>query len=306
MAKKLTGFGKGGLDSIFADNYIENVAASATVDGPQTLRVSEIEPKPDQPRKHFDEEALQQLADSIGKHGLLQPIIVRESAGGFYQIIAGERRWRASKMAGLLEVPVIIMEADALKAAEIAIIENIQREDLNPYEEASAYRSLMNQYDLTQEQVAEKVGKSRSAVANTMRLLDLPDEVLEMLKTGDISAGHARALLALKDKGAIVDIAKKILTHSLNVRDTESLVKKLNKVYDDNLKKEKLTPPSAEADIIVNYAKDLESRAMSLIGKRVKIIDSGKHNKFLQIEYIDNEDLEELLVKICGTGIKEI
>ena len=126
-----------------------------------------------------------------------------------------------------------------------------------------------------------------------------------MLKTGDISSGHARALLALKDKEAIVDIAKKILTHSLNVRDTEALVKKLNKVYDDNLKKEKLTPPSAEADIIVNYAKDLENRAMSLIGKRVKIIDSGKHNKFLQIEYIDNEDLEELLVKLCGSGIKE-
>lgn len=305
MAKKLAGFGKGGLDSIFADNYIENVAAKATVDGPQTLRVSEIEPKPDQPRKHFDEEALQQLADSISKHGLLQPIIVRESAGGFYQIIAGERRWRASKLAGLLEVPVIIMEADALKAAEIAIIENIQREDLNPYEEASAYQSLMNQYDLTQEQVAEKVGKSRSAVANTMRLLDLPDEVLEMLKTGDISAGHARALLALKDKEAIVDIAKKILTHSLNVRDTESLVKKLNKLYDDNLKKETLTPPSAEADIIVNYAKDLENRAMSLLGKRVKIIDSGKHNKFLQVEYIDNEDLEELLVKLCGKDIIE-
>ena len=304
MAKKLSGFGKGGLDSIFAENYIENVAASATVDGPQTLRVSEIEPKPDQPRKYFDEEALQQLADSIGKHGLLQPIIVRESAGGFYQIIAGERRWRASKIAGLLEVPVIIMEADALKAAEIAIIENIQREDLNPYEEATAYKALMTQYDLTQEQVAEKVGKSRSAVANTMRLLDLPDEVLEMLKTGDISSGHARALLGLKDKDSIVDIAKKILTHSLNVRDTESLVKKLNKVYEDNLKKEKQTS-SAETDIIVNYAKDLENRAMSLIGKRVKIIDSGKHNKFLQIEYIDNEDLEELLVKICGNGIKE-
>ena len=303
MAKKLSGFGKGGLDSIFAENYIENVAAKSTVDGPQTLRVSEIEPKPDQPRKYFDEEALQQLADSIGKHGLLQPIIVRESAGGFYQIIAGERRWRASKIAGLLEVPVIIMEADALKAAEIAIIENIQREDLNPYEEASAYRSLMTQYDLTQEQVAEKVGKSRSAVANTMRLLDLPGEVLEMLKTGDISSGHARALLGLKDKDAIVDIAKKILTHSLNVRDTEGLVKKLNKIYDDSLKKDKST--TAESEIIVNYAKDLENRAMSLIGKRVKIIDSGKHNKFLQIEYIDNEDLEELLVKICGNGIKE-
>ena len=304
MAKKLSGFGKGGLDSIFAENYIENVAAKATVDGPQTLRVSEIEPKPDQPRKYFDEEALQQLADSIGKHGLLQPIIVRESAGGFYQIIAGERRWRASKLAGLLEVPVIIMEADALKAAEIAIIENIQREDLNPYEEASAYRSLMTQYDLTQEQVAEKVGKSRSAVANTMRLLDLPGEVLEMLKTGDISSGHARALLALKDKDAVVDIAKKILTHSLNVRDTEGLVKKLNKIYDDNLKKAN-TDTSAETEIIVNYAKDLENRAMSLLGKRVKIIDSGKHNKFLQIEYVDNEDLEDLLVKLCGNRIKE-
>ena len=304
MAKKLSGFGKGGLDSIFAENYIENVAAKSTLDGPQTLRVSEIEPKPDQPRKYFDEEALQQLADSISKHGLLQPIIVRESAGGFYQIIAGERRWRASKLAGLLEVPVIIMEADALKAAEIAIIENIQREDLNPYEEASAYRSLMTQYDLTQEQVAEKVGKSRSAVANTMRLLDLPGEVLEMLKTGDISSGHARALLALKDKDAVVDIAKKILTHSLNVRDTEGLVKKLNKIYDDNLKKAN-TDTSAETEIIVNYAKDLENRAMSLLGKRVKIIDSGKHNKFLQIEYVDNEDLEELLVKLCGNGIKE-
>ena len=303
MVKKVNSFSKGGLDSIFADSYIENVAASATIDGPQTLRVSEIEPKADQPRKYFDEEALQELADSIGKHGLLQPIIVRPSAGGFYQIIAGERRWRASKLAGLLEVPVIIMEADALKAAEIAIIENIQREDLNPYEEATAYQSLMRQYDLTQEQVAEKVGKSRSAIANTMRLLDLPEEVLEMLKTGDISAGHTRALLAMKDKDAIVDIAKRILTHSLNVRDTESLVKKLNKIYEDSLKTDKA--PSVETDIIVNYTKDLENRAMSLLGKRVKIIDAGKHNKFLQVEYIDNEDLEDLLIAICGKGIIE-
>ena len=276
MAKKT-----GGIDFLFADNYIENVAASATVDGPQTLRISEIEPKADQPRKYFDEEALQELADSISTHGLLQPIIVRESAGGFYQIIAGERRWRASKMAGLLEVPVIIMQADALKAAEIAIIENIQRQDLNPYEEATAYSSLMTQYDLTQEQVAEKVGKSRSAVANAMRLLDLPDEVLEMLKTGDISAGHARALLSMKDKDAIVDTAKKILTHSLSVRDTESLVKKLNKIYDDSLKKANAEP--INVDNMVNYAKDLENKIMSIIGRRVKILDSGK-NKYIQIE----------------------
>ncbi len=295
MAKKT-----GGIDFLFADNYIENVAANATVDGPQTLRISEIEPKADQPRKYFDEEALQELADSISKHGLLQPIIVRESSGGFYQIIAGERRWRASKIAGLLEVPVIIMQADALKAAEIAIIENIQREDLNPYEEASAYHSLMTQYDLTQEQVAEKVGKSRSAVANAMRLLDLPDEVLEMLKTGDISAGHARALLGMKDKEAIVDTAKKILTHSLSVRDTETLVKKLNKLYDANLKKANAEP--INVDKMVNYAKDLENKIMALIGRRVKILDSGK-SKFIQIEYIDNEDLDEFIKKICS--IKE-
>lgn len=302
MAIKASGFGKGGLDSIFADSYIETKGGSKVTE-PQTLRLSEIEPKPDQPRKHFDEEALEQLAESIKNHGLLQPIIVRESAGGFYQIIAGERRWRASKLAGLVEVPVIIMEADSLKAAEIAIIENVQREDLNPYEEATAYKALIDQYSLTQEQVAERVGKSRSAIANTMRLLDLPDEVLEMLKTGDISAGHARALLGMKDKDAVVDIAKKILTHSLNVRDTESLVKKLNKLYDDNLKNDGKS--SVEEEIVVDYAKDLERRAMSLIGKRVKIIDAGKHNKFLQVEYIDNEDLEELLVKICGKGIRE-
>ena len=303
MVKKVNGFGKGGLDSIFADNYIENVAAAATVDGPQTLRVSEIEPKADQPRKYFDEEALQQLADSISQHGLLQPIIVRASAGGFYQIIAGERRWRASKMAGLLEVPVIIMEADALKAAEIAIIENIQRQDLNPYEEASAYQSLMTQYDLTQEQVAEKVGKSRSAVANAMRLLDLPDEVIEMLKTGDISAGHARALLGMKNKDDVVDTAKKILTHSLSVRDTEALVKKLNKAYEDSLKK--ANAPAPTIDSMVNYVKDLENRAMTLTGKRVKILANNEKNTFVQIEYIDNEDLEEILVKLCGKGIKE-
>ena len=303
MVKKVNGFGKGGLDSIFADNYIENVAAAATVDGPQTLRVSEIEPKADQPRKYFDEEALQQLADSISQHGLLQPIIVRASAGGFYQIIAGERRWRASKMAGLLEVPVIIMEADALKAAEIAIIENIQRQDLNPYEEASAYQSLMTQYDLTQEQVAEKVGKSRSAIANAMRLLDLPDEVIEMLKTGNISAGHARALLGMKNKDDVVDTAKKILTHSLSVRDTEALVKKLNKLYEDSLKK--ANAPAPTIDSMVNYVKDLENRAMSLIGKRVKILANNEKNKFVQIEYMDNEDLEEILVKICGKEIKE-
>lgn len=291
------GLGKG-LASIFAENYIE---ASVQNEGVKTLKISEIEPKNDQPRKYFDEESLAQLADSIKQHGLIQPIVVRESGGGFYQIIAGERRWRASKLAGLNEIPVIVVEADALKAAELAIIENIQREDLNPYEEAQAYKSLMEQYSLTQEEVASKVGKSRSAIANTMRLLDLPEEVLEMLKGSDISAGHARALLALKDKEAIVDTAHKILIRSLSVRDTEDLVKKMNKLYDKAQLGEEETD---EEDLTVDYAKDLERRAMSLSGKVIKIKNKGK-TKTVEIEYFDNEDLEDILVKLCGKKITE-
>ena len=290
------GLGRG-LDSIFADNYIE-VAASNK--GVETLRISQIEPKADQPRKYFDEEALIELSDSIKTHGLLQPIIVRESAQGYYQIIAGERRWRASKLAGLTEIPVIIMQADALEAAEIAIIENIQRQDLNAYEEAAAYSSLMEQYGLTQEEVAEKVGKSRSAVANAMRLLDLPEDVLEMLKTGDISAGHARALLGLKNKDAIVDTAEQILVRSLSVRDTEALVKKLNKEF------EKGEEPEAEEsdEIAVDYIKDLEKRAMHITGKRVKIKTKGKVST-VEIDFYGNDDLEDILVKLCGNDIIE-
>lgn len=292
------GLGKG-LESIFADNYVE-MPVSARDSGVQKLRISEIEPKNDQPRKYFDTESLTQLSESIAQHGLIQPIIVRESGGGFYQIIAGERRWRAAKMAGLTEIPAIIMQADALKAAELAIIENVQREDLNPYEEADAYATLMDKFDLTQEEVASRVGKSRSAVANTMRLLDLPDEVIEMLKTGDISAGHARALLGIKDKDMIVDAAHKILIRSLSVRDTEDLVKNLNRIYEQGLKEK----DTKEDDLKVDYVKELEKKAMSLTGKRIKIASSGKYRS-VKIEYVDNEDLEELLVKICGRKILE-
>ncbi|MBR2444605.1 MAG: ParB/RepB/Spo0J family partition protein [Clostridia bacterium] len=291
------GLGKG-LDSIFADNYIETSASS---EGVQTLRLSEIEPKADQPRKHFDEESLQQLADSITQHGLLQPIIVRESAGGFYQIIAGERRWRASKMAGLTEVPVVIMDADALKAAEIAIIENVQREDLNAYEEASAYKALMSEYGLTQEEVAARVGKSRSAVANTLRLLDLPEEILEMLKTGDISAGHAKAVLGLKNKDDMVDLAQKILVRSLSVRETEDLVKKLNKLFE---KGQKAVDDVLEDEVVVDYVKDLERKVRALIGKQIKINTKGKM-KTVQIEYVDDDDLVEILNTLCGKDITD-
>ncbi len=290
------GLGRG-LDSIFADNYIEVATAD---EGIQTLRISQIEPKSDQPRKHFDEESLLELSDSIKNHGLLQPIIVRESAKDYYQIIAGERRWRASKLAGLTEIPAIIIQADALKAAEIAIIENIQRQDLNAYEEASAYNSLIKQYSLTQEEVAEKVGKSRPAIANALRLLDLPEEVLEMLKTGDISAGHARALLGLKNKDVIVETAEQILVKSLSVRDTENLVKKLNRDFE---KSDVLTPPSTD-EIKVDYIKDLEKKAMHLTGKRVKIKTTGKVST-VEIDFYGNDDLEDILVKICGKGIIE-
>lgn len=293
------GLGKG-LESIFADNYVEP-SASSQESGVQTLRISEIEPKSDQPRKYFDTESLTQLSESIAQNGLIQPIVVRESGGGFYQIIAGERRWRAAKMAGLTEIPAIIMQADALKAAELAIIENVQREDLNPYEEADAYATLMDKFDLTQEEVASRVGKSRSAVANTMRLLDLPEEVIEMLKTGDISAGHARALLGLKNKDDIVDTANKILIRSLSVRETEDLVKKLNKIYEQGLKGEEI---SEEDELKVDYVKELEKKAMSLTGKRIKIVSKGKYRS-VSVEYVDNEDLEELLIKICGKKILE-
>ena len=295
------GLGRG-LDSIFADNYID-VAASSKEDGIQTLRISQIEPKADQPRKYFDEESLFELSDSIKRHGLLQPIIVRESenAQGYYQIIAGERRWRASKLAGLSEIPAIIMQADELEAAEIAIIENIQRQDLNPYEEAAAYKALIDQYGLTQEEVSEKVGKSRSAVANAMRLLDLPDDVLEMLKTGDISAGHARALLGLKNKDSIVDTAEQILVRSLSVRDTEALVKKLNKDYEKGLLPEE---EKNGDEIEVDYIKDLEKKAMYLTGKRVKIKQKGKVST-VEIDFYGNDDLEDILVKLCGKSIIE-
>jgi ParB family chromosome partitioning protein len=303
MAAK-RGLGRG-LESIFADNYspVEKVVTTTVKkDGVQTLRISEIEPKADQPRKYFDTESLEVLAESISQHGLLQPIIVRKSEGGFYQIIAGERRWRASKLANLTEIPAIVMEADALKAAEIAIIENVQRENLNPYEEAQAYASLMSEFKLTQEEVSAKVGKSRPAIANSMRLLELPDEVLELLKAGDISAGHARALLGLKDKGIIEDTANKILVRSLSVRDTEDLVKKLNKAYENALNGEEEKVDTS--DVIVDYIKDLEKKAMSLTGKRIKIQTKGKC-RMVQIEYLDNEDLEDIMIKLCGKKIAE-
>lgn len=290
MAKKMS-LGRG-LDSIFGDNEIETKDSQV-----QTVRIGMIEPKADQPRQHFDNEALSQLADSIAQHGVLQPILVRPSSqAGFYQIIAGERRWRASKQAGLTEVPVIVVDADELQTAQLALIENLQREDLDAWEEGAAYSRLMRDFGLTQEEVSSKLGKSRSAVANSLRLLDLPEEVVDLLRSKQLSAGHCRALLGLKDKEQMFSMAQRAVLRNLSVREVEAAVKAANR------------SPKAEVEdttgVRVNYLAELEKRATSLIGRRVGIT-AGKRKKILSIEYQNNEDLEELLTKLCGSEIIE-
>ena len=289
MAKKLSGLGRG-LESVFLENTIETNDEKAG--GVLKLRVSQLEPKDNQPRKHFDTEALAQLADSIAAHGVLQPILVRELPGDRYQIIAGERRWRASKMAGLSEVPVVLLDSTEQEAAQIALIENIQREDLNPIEEAMAFRALANEYGLTQEELSERVGKSRSAIANAVRLLDLPADVLEMVSNGDISAGHGRTLLGVKRRENMLLLANKTVEYDLSVRQLEEEVKKINKMKPAEEEQEKKLP-------VVDYFREMELRIQSHLGRVVKIKGSGK-KKSVTLFYEDNEDLDELLRTICG------
>lgn len=288
MAEKKRGLGNLGYDLMF-ENPEETPKTPAN-----TLRISEIQPRKNQPRKEFDAQALSELADSIAKNGLLQPIIVRPSAMGFYEIIAGERRWRASKLAGLTEVPVIISEADDQKTAEIALIENIQREDLNACEEALAYRSLIDEFGMTQEAVAQSVGKSRVAVTNALRLLELPKEVLDMLSEGSITAGHARALLGLNNKESIADIALIVAENDLSVRATEEFVRKRNAYVPK-------TPESVAQKSVkdVDYTRVLEKKIENTLGRRVKITE-GKRSRKIELEYTDNDDLEKLLKTICG------
>ena len=257
-------------------------------------KISLIDPKRDQPRKHFDKEALEQLAESIKEHGLLQPILVREYGDGRYQIIAGERRFRACKLAGLTEIPAIVVERDDKSAAQIALIENIQREDLNPLEEAQAYRALATDYGMTQEEISEKVGKSRSAIANAMRLLDLPDEVLALVATKELSAGHARALLGVKNRDTMILLAQKAVEEELSVREIEQLVKLANKPQKPEVEEEEIIP-------IVDYIRELELRVQSHLGRRVKIDGKGR-KKAITLYYEDNEDLDEILALLCGSS----
>ena len=252
-----------------------------------------IDPKSDQPRKYFDKEALEELASSIKENGLLQPILVREYGEGRYQIIAGERRFRASKLAELDEIPAIILDRDDRKVAEISLIENIQREDLNPIEEALAFKALSEEYGLTQEELAERVGKSRSAIANSTRLLDLPDDVLEMVANGDISAGHGRTLLGVKNRENMLLLANKVVEYDLSVRQLEEEVKRINKM-------KPVSEEDEEEDLpVVDYFREMELRIQSHLGRVVKIKGSGK-KKCVTLFYEDNEDLDELLKTICG------
>ena len=292
MAKpKNTGLGRG-LEAIFLDNSAEENG------GVTMMRLSEIEPNPDQPRRDFDPEALAQLAESIATHGLIQPIIVRSTGSGeYYEIIAGERRWRASKMAGLTEVPVIIMELDDQKAAQVAIIENVQREDLNAIEEAAAYRSLIEDYGMTQEELSKQIGKSRPAVANILRLLDLPDEVMALVKEGTLSAGHARTLLGLKNPARMIGAANTVVMKNLSVRETEALVKKLNRI-----EKEINDPKPVLDEPIVDYSKELAKKMTEKLGKKVIISGKGKVRK-LEISFSDDKELDELVNKLCGANI---
>ncbi len=288
MAKKNSGLGRG-LDAIFLDNALIE-SENGGEDKIATLKLSLIDPKSDQPRKYFDKEALEQLASSILENGLLQPILVREYGDGRYQIIAGERRFRASKLAGLSEIPAIVLDRDDRKAAEIALIENVQREDLNPLEEALGYKALAEEYDMTQEELSLKVGKSRSAIANTLRLLDLPDEVLTLVASKELSAGHARTLLGLKERDEMILLAQMCIENDLSVRALELEVKRLNKPI-------KVTPPKEIP--FVDYFRELELKVQSHLGRRVKIEEKGK-KKTITLTYEDNEDLDEIIKLLCG------
>ena len=288
--KKNSGLGRG-LDAIFFENTpVEDTQAGENKI--TVLRISLIDPKKDQPRKYFDKEALEDLANSIAENGLLQPIVVRAYGDGRYQIIAGERRFRACKMAGLSEIPAIVLDRSDKSVAELSLIENIQRENLNPIEEAMGYKTLSETYGMTQEEISLTVGKSRSAVANSMRLLELPEPVLAMVAAGELSAGHARTLLGVKDPEDMLVLAQIAAEEGMSVRRLEEEVKRINR---KKPKKEE----EPEVEPLVNYTREIELRIQRHLGRKAKIKDSGK-KKTLTLFYEDNEDLDELLKLICG------
>lgn len=283
MAKKRGGLGKG-LDAIFLENATGDKASTM-------LKISEIEPNRAQPRTDFDEKALAELADSIAQHGVLQPLLVRPMSGGeFYQIVAGERRWRASRMAGLTEVPVVIRELSDGEVMQVALIENLQREDLSPIEEALGYKSLVENYDLTQDEVAKSVGKSRSAVTNAIRLLGLPQSVLDLISEGALTSGHARALLSLKNAADIEKVANKAVDDFLSVREVEKLCKDLLEAAATGTKKNPRPLKKRNP-----FFDEVEISLKEILGRRVKVKEKPRKNKgVIEIEFYNNDDLASI------------
>ena len=276
-SNKGLGKGLGALLGDFSDEIAEKSAY-------QTLPIYKVEPNPDQPRQDFDEEELQALADSITEHGIIQPLTVRELKSGYYQIIAGERRWRAARIAGLNEVPAVIIEADDKKVMELALIENLQRQDLNPVEEALGYRCLMEDHGLTQEDAAKRVGKSRPAVANALRLLNLNPDLLDMVRNGQLTPGHARAILTLKSEKKQMEAARKIIALGLSVRQAETLCKTLSKEPE---KKQEVT-------FAVDYVAECEKQLSKHLGRGVKIVNGKRKGRF-ELEFYGQDDLQSLL-----------
>lgn len=279
MAKEKKGLGVG-LDALFAaDVYDEDESALLT------LPISKVEPRSEQPREYFDEQALNDLADSIAQYGMIQPIVARKLDSGYYQIIAGERRWRAARLAGLEEVPVRVIEADDRRTAELALVENLQREDLNPIEEAKGYRSLIDDYGLTQEEAARSVGRSRPTITNSLRLLGLSPAVMTLVERRELSAGHARALLPLTDEQRQFEAAQEVIDKNLSVRRTEQLVNRLLKQSREKKEKDPLA---------VDYAAEVANELSRLLGRKVVLSDGRKGGR-IELEYYDADDREKLI-----------
>lgn len=292
MSAKSTRGGLGmGLGAIFGDDYSAQPPKDISM-----LPIMKVEPRKDQPRYRFDEVALEELAESIRQYGLIQPVTVRQLDGGYYQIIAGERRWRASRMAGLDEIPVRIIEADDKKAMELALVENLQREDLNPIEEARGYKTLMDEYGMTQEEASTAVGKSRPAVTNSLRLLALCESVMNLVEEGTLSAGHARALLPVKESEKQLAIAQEIINKHLSVRQTEALVSRLLKTKTPEKETETDT-----AEIVVDYVKEVERDLENILGRKVKLVDNRKKGK-IEIEFYGADDREKLIKNLMLLG----
>ena len=304
MAARKTGLGSG-LSALFADNALDTGVSNGDI---SVLRVTYIEPKKTQPRKDFKKESLAELADSISKHGIIQPIVVRHLPSGYYQIIAGERRYRAAKMLGFEEVPVVIKNVDDLTAAEMTMVENLQREDLNPIEEAMGYKYLAEHYNLTQEEISKQVAKSRSVVANALRLLSLPEEVLRYIESGEITSGHARSLLSIDgDPEEQLKLAQRIIKNSLSVRETEKIVKSIKDGDIGGTAGEKSGLSKKELEkakkIEEAYIKSLQTKISGAIGKKVFINMTNKNGPKsgkLEIEYKNNDELESIIKILCG------